>query len=1001
MATGNEVTVTLDTINTAALNMDGNARMVRSQNDVVEGTTYNSKFARWIHKTSSANDQMWTTLRTALSDKYDADIVSRVMPENIDTTRPLTARAAKQIIRSANDEQIKNIAMELGDIFLIENVDIKSLEAQLAEVAEQIKPFDERGMKGGAFNGPDLKTYKSLYSRQEALKEEIINLKQTISRKGELNSRQMDLAIQGLGIRGRCSYLTELFRSDLTRLSGGEISGDTKAEDANRLVNFLPQIQTLAKTSADDFEAYRNLVSAAGKLGLIDPDLLEMGTLKPEQTMSLLQAFTDNIDFQEQEFIDTELSALTKHLLGYLEDDPELESEWEEYNQASEDYQSAFEAYTELDAEEEYQQAKADMDNKLGALISKGSDTFAESLDENSEYSSLKRFFKDNEELTPQEVNTKLNLFAENRQIKIALEQQEWMRAKVTNILLPQIRDIPFASEDARKEWLAQYWKDDPTQQKLMGTYVKTTITNLKTDLQNCRPRSEQDRNLRDTLLAKYKDPGPDSITERDLRKMSRLIGDTHKQALNMCIMTRYALKGGNIKTTEYVPTEIKESAREMLGGKIKTQEDLERSWDDLKNAPPEELSPEGLQYLVNKIKKRIHDLLPKAAGDPRITARNRNIIQALTSNLFMAPHRLRFEMLTIKRAIGSGGSDAMVYNAGTKRELMEGLRVHVEGSTGATKKDYQTWMDHLNDLTRNVNLSQDLAFKCFKLRDFLTEQEKLKEFLKEYNTARRLSHENIVNTYFSIEEGDRIGIVMDLCANGDVEDVLTGDEWQVQREKIGAFAAAKQKIGWILGAAIGIQHMHEVGIVHRDIKPQNIFLTRDNVAKVGDFGLSKDIDSSIEGLTHKQIKERIEQGKGKDKLDSDTKRIGTSLYIPPEIVSKNYKASPSQDMHSMAMTALAIMLGGEKEFQDGGFNFELKAARDPGFLKKFINNHLDGDNDFNNTANGQRMKALIKRAFAMDLGDGSADFEPDKRISFPEFIQELKAIYSMEEAEG
>ena len=49
----------------------------------------------------------------------------------------------------------------------------------------------------------------------------------------------------------------------------------------------------------------------------------------------------------------------------------------------------------------------------------------------------------------------------------------------------------------------------------------------------------------------------------------------------------------------------------------------------------------------------------------------------------------------------------------------------------------------------------------------------------------------------------------------------------------------------WFTMTALAIKHLHDSRVIHRDIKIQNVFLTRDNVVKLGDFGISKTLDST------------------------------------------------------------------------------------------------------------------------------------------------------------
>ena len=75
--------------------------------------------------------------------------------------------------------------------------------------------------------------------------------------------------------------------------------------------------------------------------------------------------------------------------------------------------------------------------------------------------------------------------------------------------------------------------------------------------------------------------------------------------------------------------------------------------------------------------------------------------------------------------------------------------------------------------------------------------------------------------------------------------------------------------LGWLTQVAIAIRHIHERKVIHRDLKCENIFLTRDNVVQLGDFGIAKSLKQSMEKI--KSV-------------------VGTPYYMSPEICdNKDY----------------------------------------------------------------------------------------------------------------
>lgn len=91
--------------------------------------------------------------------------------------------------------------------------------------------------------------------------------------------------------------------------------------------------------------------------------------------------------------------------------------------------------------------------------------------------------------------------------------------------------------------------------------------------------------------------------------------------------------------------------------------------------------------------------------------------------------------------------------------------------------------------------------------------------------------------------------------------------------------------INWVLQLVLGVQFIHSKKILHRDLKPQNIFIDSDMNIKIGDFGISK-----ILATTSEQCKTMI----GRILIN-----IGTPYYLAPEICSQD-KYTTKADIWSL-----------------------------------------------------------------------------------------------------
>lgn len=127
---------------------------------------------------------------------------------------------------------------------------------------------------------------------------------------------------------------------------------------------------------------------------------------------------------------------------------------------------------------------------------------------------------------------------------------------------------------------------------------------------------------------------------------------------------------------------------------------------------------------------------------------------------------------------------------------------------------------------------------------EFIHDEKAVKRFINESKAISMLSHKNIVGVYDVSFKSDINYIAMEFV------DGITLKEYIDYKKKL-AWGEAAYYVSQVLKA---LSHAHDNGIIHRDIKPQNIMITRDGVIKVMDFGIAKMTNSKSITMTDKAI---------------------------------------------------------------------------------------------------------------------------------------------------
>jgi serine/threonine protein kinase len=207
--------------------------------------------------------------------------------------------------------------------------------------------------------------------------------------------------------------------------------------------------------------------------------------------------------------------------------------------------------------------------------------------------------------------------------------------------------------------------------------------------------------------------------------------------------------------------------------------------------------------------------------------------------------------------------------------------------------------------------LDREVALKCIRAENRLNEETKSR-FLQEAKILSQLGHPNICQIYDYLETPDAAYLVLELISGKKLSDVI--------RENKLTF---KQKLAILRKVAEVLSVAHEKGVIHRDLKPDNIIFTNDGDIKVLDFGLARQIYSNWDEVPHSQ------NGENKGEVEYHQKDLtldaviysksrglttmgvimGTLGYMSPE-QAKGEEVTPFSDMYSFGIIVEELFSG-------------------------------------------------------------------------------------------
>jgi serine/threonine-protein kinase len=210
------------------------------------------------------------------------------------------------------------------------------------------------------------------------------------------------------------------------------------------------------------------------------------------------------------------------------------------------------------------------------------------------------------------------------------------------------------------------------------------------------------------------------------------------------------------------------------------------------------------------------------------------------------------------------------------------------------------------------LSLNRTVAIKVLPKR-FSADPEYVNRFYKEGQAAGKLHHNNIVQAIDVGEAGGYHYFVMEYVEGKTISDDLTA----------GKVFKEAEALDIVIQVAHALEHAHANGLVHRDVKPKNIMITKEGVVKLADMGLAretKDIETA-----------QNEEGKA----------YGTPYYIAPEQIRGMIDIDGRADIYGLGATFYHMVTGRVPFIADDSAEIMRKHLREPLIPPDHINTSL------------------------------------------------------------
>ncbi|KAF0919307.1 hypothetical protein E2562_029159 [Oryza meyeriana var. granulata] len=204
--------------------------------------------------------------------------------------------------------------------------------------------------------------------------------------------------------------------------------------------------------------------------------------------------------------------------------------------------------------------------------------------------------------------------------------------------------------------------------------------------------------------------------------------------------------------------------------------------------------------------------------------------------------------------------------------------------------------------------------------KKFITKENKISYVKMERIVLDQLDHPGVIRLFFTFQDTYSLYMALESCEGGELFDQIVR-KGRLPEDEARFYAAEIVDI---------LEYLHSVGLIHRDVKPENLLLTSDGHIKIADFGSVKPTKDTLIKVLPNSTNERA------------CTFVGTAAYVPPEVLN-SAPATFGNDLWALGCT-LYQMLSGSSPFKDASewLIFQRIIARDIKFPEYFSNDARD-----------------------------------------------------------